>query len=199
MSKEKALRRLVLASASPRRLQLLRMIGYEPAVRVSDIPEVRGNGEEPSGYVQRLSREKAMAVACGSDEVVLAADTTVALTDARGVIVLEKPESGEDAERMLEALAGRAHEVLTGFSIRFDGELITACERTVVEFGEISAEERRAYVRSGEPMGKAGAYAIQGLAAKFVTRIEGCYPNVVGLPVAAVYRGLRQLPFEIRA
>ncbi len=199
MSKEKALRRLVLASASPRRLQLLRMIGYEPVVRVSDIPEVRGEEEGPADYVRRLSREKALAVSCADDEVVLAADTTVAARDEQGMTVLEKPESGEDAARMLGILAGRTHEVWTGFSIRFDGELITACEKTLVEFGEISEDERWAYVRSGEPMGKAGAYAIQGLAAKYVVRIEGCYPNVVGLPVAAVYRELRRLPFGIRA
>lgn len=200
MAQEMTSRRLVLASGSPRRRQLLQMIGYdEVVVRVSDVPEVRGVEESPEDYVQRLSREKAAAVACGEEEVVLAADTTVVLREGGALWVLEKPESEEDARRMLGLLAGKRHEVLTGFTLRYDEEMRTAVERTVVEFGAISEEEIAEYVASGEAMGKAGAYAIQGRAAKFVQRVEGCFHNVVGLPVAAVYRAMRALPFGVRA
>lgn len=175
------------------------MIGYEPEVRVSDVPEVRGTEERPEDYVQRLSREKALAVSCSRNEVVLAADTTVVLRHGSEVLVLEKPESEEDAFRMIGLLAGKRHEVLTGFSLRYEDELITQIEATMVEFADLSEAEMRQYAECGEPMGKAGAYAIQGLAARFVKRVEGCYNNVVGLPTGAVYREFRSLPFVIKA
>ncbi len=199
MRTENPLRRLVLAIASPRRLQLLRMIGYEPEVRVSEVPELRGAEERPEDYVQRLSREKALAVSCSDDEIVLAADTTVVLWHGNEVVVLEKPESKEDALRMIQLLAGKRHKVLTGFSLRHDNELITRLEVTTVEFSELSETEMLRYAACGEPMGKAGGYAIQGQAARFVKRIEGCYNNVVGLPTGAVYREFRNLPFGIKA
>lgn len=199
MQREKTLRGLVLASGSPRRLQLLRMIGYEPVVRVSDAEEVRQSGESPESYVQRLSREKALAVRCEADEVILAADTTVVVRQDLETLVLEKPESEADALRMIRLLAGRRHEVLTGFSIRFGETVLTRMESTQVEFFDVDEEELRIYAASGEPMGKAGGYAIQGLAARFVKRIDGCYNNVVGLPTGAVYREFKLLPFGIKA
>jgi len=175
------------------------MIGYEPVVRVSDVEEVRQSGESPESYVQRLSREKALAVRCDDDEVILAADTTVVVLQGAETMVLEKPESEADALRMIQLLSGRAHEVLTGFSIRFGETVLTRMERTVVEFSQLDDGEQKEYAASGEPMGKAGGYAIQGLAARHVKRIDGCYNNVVGLPTGAVYREFKLLPFGIKA
>jgi septum formation protein len=175
------------------------MIGYEPEVRVADITEVRNADESPEAYVQRLSREKALEVRCAGDELVLSADTTVVVQQEGEALVLEKPESEADALRMIGLLAGKRHEVMTGFSLRYDGTILTRIEVTVVEFAALNDEEMLEYASSGEPMGKAGGYAIQGLAARFVRRVEGCYNNVVGLPTGAVYQELRRLPFDIRA
>jgi len=180
-------RPLVLASASPRRAELLKAAGIPFVVRPADVSEVRAVGEDPESYVLRLAWEKAMGVVAEAGEWVLAADTTV-VADGH---VLEKPVDPEDAARALRLLSGRWHEVLTGVCLRTAEAILSHCERTRVRFVELDAEQIAEYVCSGEPMDKAGAYGVQGLASKFVDRIEGCYFNVVGLPVAAVWRLLR--------
>jgi septum formation protein len=146
--------------------------------------------EMPEAYVRRLAERKAQAVASGPDEVVLGADTTV-VVDGR---ILGKPVDAADAGRMLALLSGRRHEVLTGVCIKRGGEVVRDCASTAVWFLPMTESEIGAYVATGEPMDKAGAYAIQGRASKFIERIEGCYFNVVGLPVAMVYRHLRSRP-----
>ncbi len=146
-------------------------------------------GEDARRYVERLARAKAEAVECGPDDVVLGADTVVVVEGD----VLGKPSDAADARRMLELLAGREHEVMTGICLRNRRTAAEDVETTRVRFVPLSGEEIEEYVASGEPMDKAGAYAIQGLASRFIDRIEGCYFNVVGLPVAKVYSHLRRL------
>lgn len=175
---------LVLASKSPRRQQILRDAGIPFIVRSSDVPEERRPGEQPSDYVRRLAREKAFAVPLQSEEVILAADTVVVVAGT----VLEKPRDAGDAARMLALLSGREHEVITGICLRSAERTIVDAAITRVRFTALAPEELQTYAASGEPMDKAGAYAIQGLASKFIDRIEGDYYNVVGLPVALVYR-----------
>jgi septum formation protein len=180
---------LVLASQSPRRRELLERAGIPFVVRVADIDESVREGEQAQQYVRRLAARKAMAVPRGDGECVLAADTTVVL----GGEILGKPVDAADAARMLRGLAGRSHEVLTGICLRYRDQLMIDAAVTVVTFGEMTEEEIAAYVATGEPMDKAGAYGIQGLASRYITEIEGCYPNVVGLPVSLVCRYLRRL------
>jgi septum formation protein len=178
---------LVLASQSPRRAEILRQAGIPFTVRSPHVDETPRVGEGAEDYVQRLAAEKALAVEAAPEETVLGADTTVVV----GGEMLGKPLDAADARRMLEALAGRRHEVLTGICLRRGTELIRDCAVTQVWFMPMTQREIEDYVASGEPMDKAGAYAIQGLASKFIERIDGCYFNVVGLPVALVYWHLR--------
>jgi septum formation protein len=180
---------LVLASKSPRRQQILRDAGIPFIVRSADVPEERRSGEQPLDYVRRLAREKAFAVPLNSEEVILAADTVVVIEGA----VLEKPRDAGDAARMLALLSGREHEVITGICLRSAERTIFDAAITRVRFTNLSSEEVATYASSGEPLDKAGAYAIQGLASKFIDRIEGDYFNVVGLPVALVYRYWKEL------
>lgn len=175
---------LVLASKSPRRQQILRDAGIPFIVRASDVAEERRPDESPIDYVRRLAEEKAFAVPLDSNEVILGADTVVVLEGQ----VLEKPLDARDAVRMLGLLSGREHEVITGICLRSDARKIVDVAITRVHFVALTQQEMEGYAASGEPMDKAGAYAIQGLASKFIDRIEGCYFNVVGLPVAMVYR-----------
>ncbi len=176
---------LILASASPRRRELLSQAGYSFAVRPAHIPEDPLPDEDPIAYVVRLARQKAGAV---FDElgdpaaVVLGADTTVTLDGH----ILAKPEDAADAARMLRMLSGRTHRVITGVAVRTSAGADVAAEVTGVRFLTLSEKEIAAYVATGEPMDKAGAYAIQGRAARWIPRIEGCYFNVVGLPLALV-------------
>ncbi len=187
----------MLASSSPRRQELLRAAGFTFTVEVANVPEVRRQGEDPISYAQRLARDKARAVLPrhSAGTCVLGADTVV----VAGEEVLEKPSSQEDAARMLRLLSGRVHQVTTGVCVaRSAGGSLPDCEEmraetTQVWMGEISEAEIAAYVAGGEPMDKAGAYAIQGIASRWIARIEGCYFNVVGLPVPLVYRMLRAL------
>ena len=179
--------RLVLASASPRRAELLRAAQIDFDVVVANIDEsVRGR-EHPEEHARRLARAKAMDVLrrVAEERPVLAADTIVAV----GGEILGKPVDENDARRMLRMLSGRAHDVVTAVCLagRAHGLLIEH-ELTTVEFGPLSDAEIAWYAASGEPMDKAGGYAIQGLASRFVNRISGSYTNVVGLPVALVYR-----------
>ncbi len=158
-------------------------------MRVRPVEEIRGPGELPDRYAIRLARAKAEAAWEGRDEIVLGADTIVVL----GTEVLEKPIDAADARAMLAKLSGREHTVITGVCLRHQGGEVVSSESTRVRFLPLSAEEISAYVASGEPMDKAGAYAIQGLASKFVDRVEGCYFNVIGLPLSWVYRNLKTL------
>jgi septum formation protein len=180
---------LVLASKSPRRQQILRDAGIPFAVRSADVPEQRRPSESPADYVKRLAEEKAFAVAMAPGEIVLGADTVVVVEGE----VLEKPSDARDAMRMLGLLSGREHEVITGICLRSDTRKIVDIATTRVRFVPLTREEIEAYVASGEPMDKAGSYAIQGLASKFIDRVEGSYSNVVGLPVALVYRRWREI------
>jgi septum formation protein len=178
---------LVLASASPRRRELLAQAGYEFTVHPAHIPEDTLPGEDPIAYVTRLARQKAEAVfnelsSNHPNLIVLGADTTVTLDDH----ILGKPENAEDAARMLRLLSGRTHRVITGVSVVTATRTQTAVEVTAVQFLTLSEEEIAGYIATGEPNDKAGAYAIQGRAARWIPRIEGCYFNVVGLPIALV-------------
>lgn len=174
---------IVLASASPRRSELLRAAGINFAIRVANVDETQWPGEAPDVYVARLSRTKALTVA-RPDEIVLGADTTVVI----GTETAGKPMDIDDAKRMLRLLSGNWHEVLTGVSLVRSGEVQTEVAVTRVKFAVISEADIDWYATSGEPDDKAGAYAIQGLASRFVERIEGSYSNVVGLPMETVYR-----------
>ena len=188
--------RLILASASPRRSELLRAAGFDFQVVPADVDERPLPGETPDAYVRRVALDKAMAVAaCLPDAVVLAADTCVVVDDA----ILGKPADEAEAASMLAMLSGRAHDVLTGVVVIGPAGTRVESADSRVEFAPLSAAEIAWYVASGEPSDKAGAYAIQGLASRFVERVEGSYSNVVGLPVALVYRLLLEQGFAARA
>ena len=183
--------RLVLASASPRRADLLTSAGYVFDVRPVDVDESLRPGEPPRDYVRRLAVAKAEAAADPSqrEEVVLGADTTVVVAGD----ILGKPRDDQDAAAMLRLLAGRTHEVLTGVALRHRGRTVSGVACTLVQFAQLTEEDLAWYVGSGEPRDTAGAYGIQGLASRFIERIDGSYPNVVGLPVALVAQLMRQL------
>jgi septum formation protein len=211
---------LVLASASPRRQELLRNAGISFAVQPADIDETPLPGEPPQACAERLAREKALAVwLTRPQDVVLGADTIVVVDE----MILGKPVDAEDATRMLRLLSGRVHRVITGVCVveaaagrqspaasknlpvhpsrsavevlrTENRELRTGSETTLVTMNQLSDEEIRDYVASGEPMDKAGAYAIQGRASRWIPRIEGDYTNVVGLPVALVHAMLGEGP-----
>lgn len=179
---------LILASASPRRAELLRNAGIPFEVAPANIHEQPVPDEKPRDYAQRLARDKARTVlASHPDAVVLGADTVVVVDDH----LLEKPRDTEDAHRMLRLLSGRAHQVITGVCLLGSSLVHVDAESTRVVFSAMSEEEIADYVASGEPMDKAGAYGIQGIASRWVERIDGDYFNVVGLPVARVYRMLK--------
>ncbi|MBI2678984.1 MAG: septum formation inhibitor Maf [Candidatus Koribacter versatilis] len=183
---------LILASASPRRAELLRAAGIAFRVEASNLEEARESGETPRAYAERLARDKARVVAQRfPGQPVLAADTIVVLRNGVDDAVLEKPADAADAARMLRHLSGRAHEVTTAVCLLAQGEEQVRSETTRVLFRRIETEEILAYIATGEPMDKAGAYAIQGGAARWVDKIEGDYENVVGLPVALVRRMLQ--------
>jgi septum formation protein len=186
---------LILASASPRRRELLAQAGFIFQVHPAHIPEDPDPGEDPIGYVVRLAREKAefvfteIAKTAASEErasappqVVLGADTTVTLDGH----ILGKPEDHADAARMLRLLSGRTHRVITGIAVVTAQRAEVAAEVTGVTFRTLSEQEISEYIATGEPMDKAGAYAIQGRAARWIPRIQGDYFNVVGLPIALV-------------
>lgn len=199
--------RLILASASPRRAELLRLAGYTFDIRTADIDESVRPGERPHAYVRRLALEKGAAVARAlaskpepgtgavgnrdsrtksgdSDVLILAADTSVIVDDE----ILGKPVDAADSERMLRLLSGRSHLVLTGVSVRSSAGEAGLVAETAVFVRELSEADIAWYQASGEGVDKAGAYAIQGLASRFIPRIDGSYANVVGLPVAEVAR-----------
>jgi septum formation protein len=191
---------IVLASASPRRQELLRNAGILFTVQPADSDEAPLAGESAAECAERLAREKALTVFQDNPKsFVLGADTVVAVDD----LILGKPRDAEDAARMLRLLAGRTHAVITGvcvvgpvvsgqWSVASESNIQTASSTTLVTMCEISEDEIRDYIATGEPMDKAGAYAIQGGASRWIPRIEGDYSNVVGLPVALVYAVLRE-------
>jgi septum formation protein len=179
---------LVLASASPRRQELLRNAGIQFEAQPADIPEDPLPGEGARACAERLAREKALAIAeKRPTNVVLGADTVVVIDGQ----ILGKPADSADAARMLRMLSGRTHQVITGVCLVVSGRCSVASETTSVTMSAISEQDIVDYVASGEPMDKAGAYAIQGIASRWIPRIEGDYSNVVGLPVALVDRMLR--------
>jgi septum formation protein len=179
---------LILASQSPRRKEILERAGIPFVIRVSGVPEQRQPAELPRDYVLRLSRAKAEAVEMRPDETILGADTVVVLDEH----ILEKPVDSADARRMLALLSGREHSVITGICLRSEKETRSALAETRVRFAPLTSAEIDDYVSTGEPLDKAGAYAIQGHASKYIDEIHGCYFNVVGLPVSLVYRLLQR-------
>ena len=186
---------LHLASASPRRRELLAALGLEFTVSAPDVEEIRLDGESPDAMVLRLAIDKAKAVAPGTADLVLTADTAVVLGDT----VFGKPGDREEALAMLAALSGRSHRVMTGVALCGASVTRTAMSVTEVRFRKISPDEAAAYWQSGEPADKAGAYAIQGLASVFVESIAGSYSGVVGLPLyetAALLRGAGLDPLD---
>jgi septum formation protein len=187
---------LVLASASPRRQELLRNALIPFIVQPANIDETPHEGERPREYAERLAREKALTVwRQRTHDTVLGADTIVVVDET----ILGKPADAADAARMLRMLSGRTHHVITGVCVVHphklkseNPEVSLASETTLVVMNELSDKEIQEYVETGEPLDKAGAYAIQGIASRWIPRIEGDYSNVVGLPVALVYRMLRR-------
>ena len=184
--------KIILASSSPRRAELLRTIGVEFEIAPSQVQERPHPDEAPADYITRLARAKAISIARQREQgLVIGADTIVVL-DGR---ILGKPADEVEAGKMLRSLSGRWHAVMTGVAL-YDvatRQEVADFDKTLVRFGQMSDQEVEWYVKSGEPMDKAGGYAIQGLASKFVERIEGCYFNVVGLPVSMVYRHLQSI------
>ena len=183
--------RLILASTSPRRAELLRAAGYEFEVAAANIDESMEDGEPPSRYVRRLAAAKSAVVRPrgDGDVVILGADTTVVVDGE----ILGKPADDHDSARMMRRLSGRDHQVLTGISLRRGVGELGRVETTSVSFAPLTDDEIAWYVATGEGRDKAGAYAIQGFASRFIPRIDGSYSNVVGLPVAAVRELLREI------
>ena len=182
--------KLTLASQSPRRAEILKTVGWDCSAIPANIDESRLNGEDAFAYVKRLAQTKAQTVAAKvSAGLVLGADTVV----VSGPEILGQPRDEDDARRMLRLLSGKWHEVVTGVAIVHvdqPGEPLVTQETTRVRFAEMSADEIDWYVATGEPRGKAGAYAIQGKGALFIKEIEGDYLNVVGLPIRLVFEML---------
>lgn len=182
--------KLILASGSPRRAEILTSVGWEFVKHVADIDESEREGEFAELYVERLAREKAQAVANQyPSQIVLGADTTVVIDKQ----IIGKPADLADARRMLKMLSGNWHEVLTGVAIARNGEIRSAIQRTRVKFYAMSDAEIEFLATHGDPLDKAGAYAVQAQAALFIESIEGDYWNVVGLPISLVYRLLTEI------
>ena len=180
---------LILASASPRRQELLKLFGHPFTVRVADIDETMDPHKAPFDEVARVSREKALAVAREDDDIVVAADTIVVCAGR----VLGKPKDKEDAKAMLRLLSGRDHQVMTGCTVLRGDRVLSFTEVTDLHFRPLSEGEIARYVSSGEPMDKAGAYGIQGGAALFCTHMVGDYYNVMGLPVCRLGQTLKAI------
>lgn len=184
---------LILASASPRRQELLRIFGCPFTVRAADIDETMDPDKAPFDEVARVSRQKAQAIAAGQDDVIIAADTIVVCCGK----VLGKPRDAQDARRMLSLLSGRDHQVMTGCTVMRGSQAVTFTEVTDLHFRPLLPQEIRRYILTGEPMDKAGAYGIQGGAALFCQRMEGDYYNVMGLPLCRLGQVLRDMAPEI--
>ena len=191
--------KLILASASPRRAEILRNAGIQFEIRKTDVDESRIVGELPGDYVRRLALAKALSAATEYrdplDETLILGADTVVVVDAD---ILGKPASQDDARSMLRRLSGRIHEVHTGLAVlRKPGTMQRVVEEiTRVHFASLTEREIEDYIATGEPFDKAGAYGIQGIGGRYVTRIEGCYFNVMGLPLARLWSLLRELGWE---
>ena len=190
--------RLILASASPRRRELLAQAGYAFDIEAAEIDETPHTNELPAAYVKRLAEEKAAAILAKqstshSDVIVLGADTTVVCDNE----ILAKPDDAAHAKLMLRKLSGRTHEVLTGIAAATHAGISSAVETTEVVFSEIPEAELDRYCATHEPLDKAGAYGIQGYAARWIPRIDGDYFNVMGLPIARVVRLIDEAAAEI--
>jgi septum formation protein len=184
---------IVLASASPRRQQLLRLLLGNFTVCASDVDEAPENGELPYPLVRRLAEAKARAAEpFHADAIIIGADTVVVYRQH----VLGKPTSAEDAMRMLKLLSGKTHFVLTGLCVLQGGVCQVEVAQSFVSFNRMSADEIKAYLETGEPMDKAGAYAIQGYGSRFIEKVEGCFFNVVGLPVSRLYHMLMKAGYD---
>jgi septum formation protein len=182
--------KIILASGSPRRSEILNSVGWEFSKDVPDVDESEYPGESAEDYVRRLAGEKAEAVAVRhGDEIVLAADTTVVLSGR----IIGKPDDAEHAREMLGRLSGKWHEVLTGVAIAKGGRTIIGMQRTRVKFAELGQDEVNFLVELGDPLDKAGAYAVQAQAALFIEGIEGDYWNVVGLPINLIYEMIMEI------
>ena len=191
--------KLILASASPRRAEVLRDAGFEFEIQPANVDEFRLPNETADAYVRRVATAKADAIAQanlsdGTPAIVIAADTVVLASHE----ILPKPKDAEDARRMLRLLSASTHEVVTGlFVIRaYDGISFTHVERTRVEFNRLSETDIDSYMQTKEPFDKAGAYGIQGIGGRFVRRIDGCYFNVMGLPLSRLWEILRQMRWD---
>ncbi len=187
-------RTLILASASPRRAELLRMLGLDFEVRPADLQETPLPGEAPLGLARRLAEDKARAVAPPAGRSLIVAADTIVIVDG---VVLGKPAGPDEARRMLRLLAGRTHEVITAVAVRPvpEDEMSVESARSLVRFTPMSEEEIGWYARTGEGADKAGAYALQGVGAVFVAAVEGSYTNVIGLPLETLYPHLRRWGF----
>lgn len=184
---------VILASQSPRRRELLGLFPFPFSVSVADIDETMDEGLSPAQEAARVSRAKALAVEAAAQDVVIAADTIVVLQGH----ILGKPRDEAHAVQMLTALSGKDHQVMTGVTVRRGEKLLTHTEITDIRFRQLSEKEIAAYVRTGEPMDKAGAYGIQGGAALFAESMRGDYYNVMGLPVCALFSMLKQIAPEL--
>lgn len=191
--------RLILASTSPRRAEIMRNAGFTFDIQPPNVDEAHEPGEDAEAYVRRISEAKANAVGqnallAGSPAIVIAADTVV----LAGRQIFAKPKDAEDARRMLRLLSAATHEVLTGLSVirAYDGISFARLERTRVEFVRLNETDIDAYIQTKEPFDKAGAYGIQGIGGRFVRRIEGCYFNVMGLPLSRVWEILREMRWD---
>jgi septum formation protein len=191
--------KLILASASPRRAEILRNAGIRFEIWSTDVDESRLDNESPGEYVRRLALAKALAAAektpdLAADDPIIGADTVVVVDSA----ILGKPASSDDAKRMLRSISGSVHEVHTGLALLQTSGMQqrVAEEITRVHFAHLSDQEIEDYIATGEPFDKAGAYAIQGVGGRFVKRIEGCYFNVMGLPLARLWTLLREFGLE---
>jgi septum formation protein len=187
---------LILASASPRRAEILRNAGFDLEVRPAHVDESLRQDESAADYVCRLAEEKVRAIALQlrgqaipEPSVIIGADTAV-VADGE---ILGKPEGDEDARRMLHILSGKTHEVFTGLALMSSQQIYVSFEMTRVTFARMSDDEIEEYISTGEPFDKAGGYGIQGRGGKFIPRIDGCYFNIMGLPLARLYAMLREL------
>lgn len=185
--------KLILASQSPRRKELLGLMNIPFEVRVSDADETMDRKDNPACQVGLVSQRKAMAIPRNEEEAVIAADTVV-VCDGQ---ILGKPKTPDEAAQMLQMLSGRTHQVMTGLTVLYRQHSYTCTEVTQVTFRQLSRQEIVRYVQTGEPMDKAGAYGVQGGGALFVTHLDGDYYNVMGLPVCKLYCVLRQLIPEL--
>ncbi len=185
---------LVLASESPRRQKLLKLLCTEFEVVPSGVSEVPELNESPHKMVRRLAQAKAKAVQVSRPHAVVVGADTAVVSDGQ---VLGKPVSEEDARNMLIRLSGKTHKVLTGLCVLHEQHCFCGVSKTSVRFSPLSPQEIEDYLKTGEPFGKAGAYAIQGYASRYVDKIDGCYFNVVGLPISLLYRMLQKVGYSL--